>query len=287
MTTPPLPPGPPSPTGPMPDPALLERYVKGDLDPATSVSVEMLLEQSSEARGRVNALIDPDRSAGNWEAIAAEIEAPQPGIVEAVLVRVGLGDDVVRVLLATPSLRRSWFIAMAIAILFGLGATDASRPEESLLLFLTLAPIIPVVGVALAYGPGVDPSYEITLVTPASGFRLLVTRAAAVLSVSLLATGLASLLVADVSPLAAAWIIPALTLTLVCLALMTWLPPRSAGAWVIGPWLVVVILLAQGGDRLSAFEPVSQIALACIGVAAAIVLVARRGRLETAGGGLS
>lgn len=153
-------------TGPMPDPVLFEQYVRGELDPATAVSVEVLLEQSPDARGQVNLLADPDRSAGSWEAIKAELDAPRPKLVERVLVRLGLGDDIVRVLLATPSLRRSWFIAMAIAILFGLGATDASRPEQDMLLFLTLAPIIPVVGVALAYGPGVDPSYEITLVAP-------------------------------------------------------------------------------------------------------------------------
>lgn len=108
------------------------------------------------------------------------------------------------------------------------------------------------------------------------------------LSVSLLATGVASLLVADVSAYAAAWIIPALALTTVCLTLMTWLSPRAAGGWVIGPWLLGVMVLAQGGgDRLTAFEPVAQVALAFIGMTAAIVLFARRERLETAGSGLS
>ena len=48
--------------------------------------------------------------------------------------------------------------------------------------FLALAPLLPMVGVALAYGPTADPAYEIAAATPYSGVRLLALRTAFVVA---------------------------------------------------------------------------------------------------------
>jgi hypothetical protein len=43
------------------------------------------------------------------------------------------------------------------------------------------APLVPLVGVAVAYGPEADPAHELTATAPYSGLRLVLLRTAAVL----------------------------------------------------------------------------------------------------------
>ena len=52
-------------------------------------------------------------------------------------------------------------------------------------MFLALAPLAPVAGVAITFGPGADPSFELTVASPISTVRLLLLRAAAVLATTL------------------------------------------------------------------------------------------------------
>jgi hypothetical protein len=271
-------------------PEVLERYVDGSLDPATSVSVELFLQRSEEGRMQVNALADQSRIADNWTGVLAELEAPAPGWAERGLTAVGVRDHVARMLVATPSLRRSWFIAIGVALFFGLAAmdADAAGARDSMLVFLTLAPIVPVVGVSLAYGPGVDPAYEVTVASPISGFRLVLLRTLAVLGVSVAAAGLISLLAPEVSWLAAAWLVPAFSLSAICLALMTFIAPRASAGWVCGTWMVLVVMIGnRSSDLLEAFTVGPQVAVAGLGVAAAVVVWMRRERFDVAFVGLS
>lgn len=267
---------------------LLRRYVDGRLDVATSVRVELAMGQSLDLRDQVGALIPDDRLAANFAALTAELDAPRPRAVERLLARVGMRTAVARLLVATPSLRRSWFIAVGVALLFALAAVDPDRPEGGLLFLLAVAPLIPVLGVALAYGPGVDPAYEVTVATPISGLRLVLLRSVSVLAVSIPLAGLATLLVPDPDPIAAAWLLPAFSLSAVCLALMTWVRPRHAAGWVSGIWLLAIIVLSnRTDDRLLAFRPAGQAVIVALGLAAAVVVYLRRERFETASAGVA
>ncbi len=255
----------------------LAHYVDGSLDVATSVALEGAMERHPELRARVAALVPPARLDSNWRAIAADLDAPAPSLLERGLRRVGVGEAAARMAASTPALRRSWVIGTAVALLFGLGAADPARPVEGLLVLLALAPLIPVAGVALAYGPGSDPAYEMALVAPASGWRLVAVRTAAVLAFSVPATALAAAATPGRSWWAAAWLVPALALSLACLALTTWFPPRRAALGLGGAWLAAVTVVAQvAGDPLAAFGPVGQLAALVAGAVAAGVLVARR-----------
>lgn len=110
-------------------------------------------------------------------------------------------------------------------------------------LLLVTAPVLPLAGVALSYGRHADPLYEIATATPSGGLRLLLTRAAAVLAVSVPALTLAGavLPVAAGGPGAAAWLLPGLALTLGALALGSFVGSRRGAAAVGGAWLAFVV----------------------------------------------
>ncbi|MGV9313050.1 zf-HC2 domain-containing protein [Streptomyces sp. NPDC003691] len=158
---------------------------------------------------------------------------------------------------AGPALGRGWLgalaavVAGAFALSYGTGSAD-TRP-----LLLALAPALPPAGVALSYGRHADPLHEIAAATPSGGLRLLLTRSAVVLALSvtlLTATG-ALLPAASGAPGAAAWLLPALALTAGSLALGTWTGLRTAAAVLAGGWLAFALLPAvaagPGTGRIS------------------------------------
>jgi len=212
-----------------------------------------------------------------------EVSLPLPGgRVEHGLVRLGVRDHVARLLAATPSLRASWFIAGAVAI--GFSAWAASTGPRGMLLFLVVAPLIPLAGVAAAYGPWMDPMHEVARATPTSGIRVVLLRAAAVLVSTAVLMGAASLALPNVDRGAAAWILPSLSITLVCLALSTFVPvPWAAGAVTL-LWLTVVLVAAgRSGDRFAAFHGPGQACFFVVVVVSTAVLAWRRERLEVEG----
>jgi hypothetical protein len=221
--------------------------------------------------------ITAQRLDANWRAIAGELDAPARSRVERVLLACRLPEPVVRLLVATPSLRRAWFVATGVALFFGLSAADARKPDASLLLFLALAPLVAMVGVALAYGPGSDPTYEVALATPISGLRLVLTRTAAVVGCAMAVTGFATLLLRDKTWMSIAWLIPALALPLICLAVGTFIPLRRAATILTVVWLVPLGINNRNvNDPLVVFHVAGQCAIALAGAAAAMVVYARR-----------
>ncbi|MET7284521.1 hypothetical protein [Streptomyces sp. NPDC005573] len=124
--------------------------------------------------------------------------------------------------------------AMALGLGGGFSGTRA--------LLLAIAPVVPVAGVALSYGPHADPMYEVAAASPGGGLRLALTRTLAVLAVSLpLLTFTGLLLPASGAPAAAAWLLPGLALTLVSLALASFVGCRTATGVTAGGWLCAVL----------------------------------------------
>ncbi|MEU0072394.1 zf-HC2 domain-containing protein [Streptomyces sp. NPDC006332] len=156
---------------------------------------------------------------------------------------------------AGPAVRGAWLPAVllvacgAVALAYGADVTGV-RP-----LLLAVAPVVPVAGVALSYGAHADPLHEIAASTPSAGLRLVLTRTAAVLAVSVPLLTLAGLLVPSANaPGAAAWLLPGLALTLASLALAGFVGVRAATAVTGGGWLCAVLapVLAAPGGRLTA-----------------------------------
>lgn len=146
---------------------------------------------------------------------------------------------------AGPALRGSWLVALvlvavgAVALAYGAGAGEAVRP-----LLLVVAPVLPLAGVGLSYGRHADPMHEITAATPSGGLRLLLTRAAAVLVVSIPALTLAgaALPASAGRPGAAAWLLPGLAMTLAALALGSYVGCRTGATSIAVAWAAAVVL---------------------------------------------
>jgi len=228
-------------------------------------------------------LVNQARLDANWNAISAELDAPRVSVAERLLGRLRVPGHITRLVVATPALRRAWYLAIGIAVLIGLGSAQSNDPA-SLFVLLAIAPALPVLGVAMAYGPNADPMYEAQLATPMRGLRLVVIRAATVLVVAIMAVGLPAMLVSTTRSMAFAWLLPALALTSASLALMTWLPPRRATAIVAVVWFVgVVIARGVGPDELAAFGAIGQVGAAAVAAIGVAVTLARRSSFDRMG----
>ena len=263
-------------------PDLLERYANGDIDALQAYSVEAHLPSCADCRGQIATLADGARLISTWDAIEQRLDAPRRGPVEAGLMRVRVPEHVAR-LGATPALRLSWLLACAIVLVGAVWV--ASRREEGLYWFLVLAPLLPLAGVALAYGPDVEPTNEIGLAAPMRSFALLLLRALAVLVTTTAMAAVAALALPGLHWTAAAWLTPALGLTLASLALATRMPPLAACGSLAATWVLVTAAgwrLAQ--EPLVVFGPAGQISCALLALVAALVLRRDGDSFERRGG---
>lgn len=219
--------------------------------------------------------VDPHRIERNWNAITAELDTPLPSRIERLLSTLGLPAHISRVALATPSLRRIWFVATALVIVIGLASADKSQSQDSIFTFLIIAPLLPVLGVAMAYGSEADPAYEIGLATPMSGLRLVLTRTVVVLLCSVLMLSLVTIVSGNA--MALIWVLPGLALSLLALAGSTVVSPRRSAGAIGGAWLVgLLILNGASTDPVSALVRPGQTLSILAAIAAAVTLHQRR-----------
>jgi hypothetical protein len=258
----------------------LRAYAHGELAPPLLWSADTHLVGCAECRARLARGADPVALDAGWERLDAELDAPRPSLVERLLVRLGVADHTARLLTATPVLRRSWLLS----VLFLLVMTVlAVRVADQPALFLALAPLLPLAGVALSYGPTLDPTHEMAVVAPLHGFRLLMIRTVAVLTAGLVFNGLATLALPGYGLLALAWLLPALALTATALALSARLGPALAPGLVGGAWLtLLVVAQAQHHphDTLAPFTAAGQSAAAAVAALAALLLYRARDRFD-------
>lgn len=269
--------------------ALAARYADGSLPDVAAWSLEKHLEGCGTCASRVSRAV----RAGSTGVVLGDVRAAVLSKVQGTEVPVPL---ISRVLWAAgPAVRGAWSAAVllvaagAVALSYGAGVTGAR------VLLLAVAPVVPVLGVALSYGPYADPLHEIAASTPRGGLRLLLTRTAAVLGVSLpLLTVAGLLLPGSAGPGAAAWLLPGFALTLVSLVLTGFLGVRVGTAITGGGWLCAVLApaltlapapaltgetpLPRLAESLSAVlgGPLAQGAWTAAAVLCAVALAARR-----------
>jgi hypothetical protein len=253
------------------EPEAVSRYASGELDEARMYSLEAHVLACDRCRGLLSPLADAGAIERVWSAVEEAVDDPRPGVVERTLLRLGVPDHQSRLLAATPSLRLSWFAALAVVLAFAALAARGNRP--GLVIFLALAPLIPVAGIAAAFGPGVDPTFEIGLAAPLRSSKLLLIRCTAVLVASLVLIGLAALTLPSLDWIAAAWLLPALALTLVTLAVSTVAEPLPSAVGVALVWVISVVLVGHfSGDGVAAFRVGGQeLCLALIVLSGAIL----------------
>jgi hypothetical protein len=220
------------------DADLLEDYALGaPLSPARAASVEKHLEVCAACRAELVPTADVARLDAVWAEVVDTVDAPAPQWVESLLLHLGVSGATARLVSLTPSLRVPWLAGVVVALLLALAA--AHTGETGVALFLALAPVLPVAGVGLAFGPRTEPMHEVALATAYSSFRLLLARSAAVVASTLvLAVPLAALLPG--SPwLTVGWLLPALALATASLAFAGRVDPVMSAAALVAVWLLV------------------------------------------------
>jgi hypothetical protein len=258
---------------------VLRAYEAGRLGDVRSLSLEAHLLGCEPCRRELAGLADRPRLDAVWERVSTSVEEPNRTAVERILFRVGVPAHLARLVAATPSLSGAWVLAVALTLAFAVIASNAGSLGAAV--FLAFAPLLPITGVALAYGPWLDPVYELSVAAPMSSFKLLLLRASATFASTIVLAGAAALALPGPWWLAAAWLLPALALTVATLALGSYLShPIAAG--VVGlVWVAVVVLApVAAAERLAVFRLGGQAACLAIALLATAVLVHRRGVFE-------
>lgn len=234
---------------------LLDRYLAGGLEPALAMSVDAHLGGCAACRAAVP--YEEEWLGGAWRRLESEVLGPRPSPLERLLRLGGVPEHVARLLAATPTTSRAWLAAVVTAL--GFSVLAARNSADLLPLFLVAAPVLPLAGIALAYGPRVDPVHELLAPTPLAGPRLLLIRSTAALAVAVALAALASPLLPAPPGLSAAWLLPSLAATAGCLALSHRLPVPIAALAIGGLWLAIVGTGRFSGDWLAAFGPHAQL----------------------------
>ncbi len=115
-------------------------YARGELAPPMLWSADTHLAQCADCRALLASVSDPVALDAGWERLDAELDAPKGGLLESLLVRVGVADHTARLLSATPVLRRSWLGAVVALLVMTVLVTNAQQASVSPTLFLVLAP---------------------------------------------------------------------------------------------------------------------------------------------------
>lgn len=239
------------------DPAAIRRYSRGAAPPDLAASAEAHLMRCAACRGAISSHVDARRVATIWHEVVDRVDAPRRSGPERLLARLGVGEATARLVAATPTLRGPWLLA--IAGVLGLAAWAAQVDERLLQMFLVVAPLGPLAGVAVAFAGGLDPTREIGLAAPYSGLRLLLIRTAAVLTVTVPIVAAAGFALPGSNWLAAAWLLPATGLTGAALALTARMTPVVAVGAVATAWVLVTAPTAIAGHLDLAFGVGAQI----------------------------
>ena len=205
-----------------------------------------------------------------WVGVAAQVWQRRPGPLERAAGRLLRSPGLARALVATPSLLLGWMIATVVVLAVGAVATlGTGTPYVAL-----AAPAVAGAGIAFAYGPGIDPAWELSQSLAVSDRMVLLVRALAVFGLNAVLGLVASAASGVAAAVTFGWLVP---MTAVCaLALAAATVSRSAYVGVaagVSGW-VIAVLSVQSAGRLTALisgsvltAPSLVFALACVAVA--------------------
>lgn len=228
------------------DQELADRYAGGAVPPVLAASVEQHLVVCGDCRTLIR--VDGPRLDAVWTEIAERVEAPRVRLLERGLRRLGVSGPTAHLVAATPVLRGATVTGGLVLLLLSVLAAHASPRDTAI--FVSLAPVLPVLGVAVAFGPRTDPTLDVAAASPYSLVRLLIVRTAFVVGATMLpAAGLALLLPA--SPwLTIGWLLPSLAMCAVVLASATRVEPTLSASALAAGWLVLTAWLRAAGSPL-------------------------------------
>lgn len=258
-------------------PELLSSYLAGTLDAVMGASVEQHVSRCDTCRAAVGPMLEPQLVERTWAGIRDAVERPPLPYPLRLARRFGLPEPTAVLLAGAASLRSAWLVGALLSLSFATLAAYVSG-GTALAPFLLIAPLAPVLGVAVAYGPRQDPLEALVATAPYGRTRLILLRTLAVLVSVLPVTVLLGLAVPGPPWLAAAWLGPALALVPVLLALAGFVGPRAAATVVLLGWSSVVVASTRGGlDPAWPVEAGQQGVYLAMAMAACAVIAVRLG----------
>ncbi len=173
-----------------------------------------------------------------WLGVAAEVWRRRPGPVERLAGRLLRSPGLARALVTTPSLLIGWIIATAVVLAAGIAATlGTGTPYVAL-----VAPAVAAAGIAYAYGPGIDPAWELSCSMAVSDRMVLLTRALAVFGLNAALGLAASAASGTAASVTFGWLVPMTAVCALALAVATWTRSANAGAAAgVAGWLITVL----------------------------------------------
>jgi hypothetical protein len=277
---------------------LLAGYAAGTAGTVAAWSVEAHLTECTRCRSALSAHVDAERLARNRSVLLVRAAIPDGGLVRRLLGRCGIPDHLLRLLAATPSLRRSWLLSVigVLAVVAGEAAAvrygwrPAGRPAlvgpagspdpEVLAPFLLIAPLLALAGVAAAFLPMFDPACQVAVAAPFSGFTLLLVRTISALAAALIPVVGAAFVVGGPGWLPVALLLPTLALCAFALAAATITGPRAAAVTAGALWALPTLLLLANDVPLLIVQRDAQFAFAAVLCASAVALSLRHDRFE-------
>jgi hypothetical protein len=215
-----------------------------------------------------------------WTSVAAEVWRRHPGWLERTAARLLRSPGLARALLTTPSLLVPWLVSTV--VVFGAGALLRLGPGQPAVWLL--APAVAAVGIACAYGPGIDPAWELCYSMPVSERMVLLTRAVAVFAVNAVLGLVASAASGAAASLTFGWLLP---MTAICgLTLAVAVAARSAtvgSAAGVAAWVITVLANRTASGQITATVTNTEtylpylVAAACAAAAVAWITRPHRG----------
>ncbi|MGK5685458.1 zf-HC2 domain-containing protein [Actinoplanes sp. URMC 104] len=254
------------------DGALLEAYARGALDPARAASVEQHLAGCARCRTALAPYADGAVLARAWADTLDVLDRPRVTLMERALTAAGMRAADARLAAGASAARRAWVAGCVLVAAFALVAGDA--PGRAAFWFLTVAPLAPLTGVALAYGPGTFTMHDVAAATPYPRLRLVLLRCLPVLPMTAFLLVVGGLVLPRTAA-AALWLLPGLALASLSLAAERLVGARASIAGLAGLWITFVTATRfVTGSVLGAFAPAVQLLSLTIVVAAAALAVA-------------
>jgi hypothetical protein len=219
-------------------------------------------------RAMVPADVDLDRV---WTGVAAQVWRRDPGRVERLAGRLLRSPGLARALVATPSLLLAWIIATVVVLFAGAGATLATGTPYVAL----LAPAVAAAGIAYAYGPGIDPAWELSQSLAISDRMVLLVRALAVFALNAVLGLAASAVSGAAAALTFSWLVPMTAACALALAAATLAKSANVGvAAGLAGWAIMVLAGRATLGQWTAAVTDSALVLPYLAVAAACVAIA-------------
>lgn len=213
----------------------------------------------------------PDVDLGKvWLGVAADVWRRRPSLLERLAERVLRSPGLARALVTTPSLLLGWVIASVVVLASGAVASVGSGDPWVAL----LAPAVAAIAIAYAYGPGIDPSWELSQSMAVSARMVLLVRALAVFGVNAAFGLIASAASGTAAEVTFGWLVPMTAVCALALAVATLTESASAGAAAgLTGWVITVLGGRVADGRLTAaitssslFLPYLLFAATCVAV---------------------